>query len=541
MNAAMSCVMLMAASAYAGGGVLEREIVAADMPAQAGGWSPGEPIRWLDGALGVDIQVRERFEYRENWIDFNDDYDLRDDVAMFQRLRFGLRVRPVPWLTLYGQIQDSRTFFDETGGDLGDPFRGIRAYSASPAGAREFVVHNSSIDLRQGWVEFGGPAEGAFALRLGRQVLSYGDERLIGGFEWDNNARTFDAAKVQWKGEGFQIDAFAGYVVSHKNDRFNDPDTADLLTGIYATVSAVPAHEVDAYVLFRSKSDVDFSTVFSDRSQQKGGNPAPPGDYFTFGGRARSKPGALGPWDWNGEFAIQMGDVVNPLGFYALDPHTGEYSPVDRIGTRSINALRQDLLACAAHVEFGHTLDCPWKPRLHVGYSYGSGDENPSDGECGTFQNLYPTNHKFYGYMDRFSWQNMHNPEVGVSVSPTAAVKMTLGYHMFWVDETEDAWRFAGQEPVGGQGRYANAILGGTPVPETAILGKNILRGAPSSYVGSELDFVISWKVTEWLKVEGGYCHFFAGDYVGDTAGVLGDRRRADDARFGYAQLQVDF
>lgn len=540
--AAAACWLFVAlVRVEAGDGALEAKIVESDMPAQAKAWQPGDPIRWFGGALGVDMQARERFEYRENWIDFNDDYDLRDDVAMLQRLRFGLRIQPARWLTLYGQIQDSRTFFDETNGDLGDPFRGIRAYSASPVGTREFVLHNSSIDLRQGWVEFGGLEQGPFALRVGRQVLAYGDERLIGGFEWDNNARTFDAAKAQWKSDGFQIDAFAGWVVSHKNDRFNDPDTADLLAGVYSMISAVPAHQLDAYLLFRSKSDVDFSTVFSDRPQQNGGNSAPPGDYFTFGCRAKSKDAALGPWDWNGEFSIQWGAVVNPMGFYALDPLTGEHVPVDRIGTRTINTLRQDLLACAAHVEFGYTIECPWRPRLHVGYSYGSGDENPSDGECGTFQNMFPTNHKFYGYMDRFSWQNMHNPEVGVTLKPTAAVQMTLDYHMFWLDETEDSWRFAAQEPVGGQGRYANALLGGTPVPETAVLGRNILRGAPSSFVGSELDFVVSWKVAKWLKLEGGYCHFFAGDYVLDSAGVLGDRRRADDARFGYAQVQMDF
>lgn len=538
---ALASFFLMVASALGGGGELERGIVTSDMPTGEPAWKPGDPIRWLGGALGVDFQARERFEYRENWIDFNDDYDLRDDVGLLQRLRFGLKIQPAPWLRVYGQLQDSRTFFDETNGDLGDPFRGVRAYSASPANTREFVVQNSSIDLRQGWVEFGGLDDGPFAFRVGRQLLSYGDERLIGGFEWDNNARTFDAAKAQWKSRDFQIDAFAGWVVLHKNDRFNDPDTADLLTGIYSTVQAVPKHQLDAYLLFRSKSDVDFSTAFSDRPQQNGGNTAPPGDYFTLGFRGKSREGELGPWDWNGEVAVQWGDVVNPQGFYQLDPSTGEYEPVDRIGSRTINVLRQDLLAWAAHLELGYALRCPWKPRFHAGYSYGSGDDNPSDGESGTFQNLFPTNHKFYGFMDRFSWQNMHDPEVGVMVKPTPAVQMTLDYHMFWLDETEDVWRFAGQEAVGGQGRYANALLGGTPVPETAVLGKNILRGAPSSFVGSELDFVVAWKVARWLKVEGGYCHFFAGDYVLDSAGVLGDRRRADDARFGYVQMQVDF
>ena len=251
---------------------------------------------------------------------------------------------------IYGQVQDSRTFFDETNGDVGDPMRGIRPYSLSPEQTREFVQPNSSMDLYEGHAEFGGLDSHRWALRVGGQVLVYGDNRLIGpGTPWSNNGRSFDAAKAQYRGDGFQIDVFGGWVVLHKNDRFNAPDTADLPTGIFAKTTAVPAHTVDAYVLYRSKSDVEFSTTYTDQAQQNAGNTGAPGDYFTFGSRWKSKGGAFGPWDWNGEFAIQMGDVVNPLGFYRVDPLSGERLPVDRIGTRSINTLRQDLLACAAY------------------------------------------------------------------------------------------------------------------------------------------------------------------------------------------------
>ncbi|HPA18819.1 MAG TPA: alginate export family protein [Verrucomicrobiae bacterium] len=523
-------------------GGVPAQILTADMPAETKAWRPGEPMDWFGGALRADISANERLEYRENWLDFNDDYDLRDDVGLFQRLRFGLMIRPSSWLTVYGQFQDSRTFFDETRGDVGDPFRGMRAYSAAPDQSREFVLSNSSIDLYEGWAEFGGLDAGHWALRVGRQVLAYGDNRLIGpGTPWNNNGRTFDAAKAQYRSDGFQVDIFGGWVVLHKNDRFNDPDMADLLTGIYATTTMVPAHTVDAYVLYRNKSDVEFSTVYTDRPQQNAGNTAPPGDYFTFGSRWKSKNGAFGPWDWNGEFAIQMGDVVNPLGFYRTDPRTGERVPVDRIGTRTINTLRQDLLACAAHIEFGYTLHCAWKPRVFIEYSYGSGDENPSDGECGTFQGLLPTVHKYYGFMDLFDWQNMHNPAVGVAAKPTPAIDLTLNFHQFWLDETEDPWRLSTQQAQGGQGRYANALLGNTPVPETTILGKNIRRGAPSSYVGGELDFMVRWKVAKWMQLEAGYSHFFAGDYILDTAPVYGDRRRADGARFAYGQISLGF
>lgn len=521
-------------------GGLRSSIMAVDMPATA--WRPGDPLTWFGGGLTIDIGINERFEYRENWLDFNDDFDLRDDTALFQRLRFGLLIRPLRWLAMYAQLQDSRTFFDETSGDVGDASRGIPPCSAGPTQGREFVLSNSSLDLYQGWAQIGDPDEPGWVLRLGRQVLAYGDNRLIGpGTPWNNSGRSFDAAKARYAADSFQVDLLAGWVVLHKNDRLNDPDTADLLAGIYATSRALPGHTLDGYVLYRDKSDVEFSTVFSEESQQNCGNTVPPGEYFTFGVRLASGKGAFGPWDWNGELAIQAGDISNPLGFYAVDPVSGERAPVERIGGRDISIGEQDLLAFAAHIEVGHTFKTPWAPRIFVEYSYGSGDDDPSDGECGTFQAMFPTVHKYYGFMDLFGWQNLHNPAVGVMAKPTPAVDLILNFHQFWLDETEDPWRLSTQQAQGGQSRYGNALSGGTPVPGGSVLGKDVENGAPSSYVGGELDFMMRWRAAKWVQFEIGYCQFFAGDYVQDTAPVYANRRRADDARFGYAQMTFEF
>ena len=66
----------------------------------------------------------------------------------------------------------------------------------------------------------------------------------------------------------------------------------------------------------------------------------------------------------------------------------------------------------------GYTFDAAWKPRIGVEYNYVSGDGDPLDGDIGTFQNLFPTNHKFYGFMDVFSWQHMHNPAISLKAAP---------------------------------------------------------------------------------------------------------------------------
>ena len=54
--------------------------------------------------------------------------------------------------------------------------------------------------IRQGYIEIGNAKEFPLTLKVGRQILSYGDERLIGAFDWNNIGRTFDAAKLRWRG-----------------------------------------------------------------------------------------------------------------------------------------------------------------------------------------------------------------------------------------------------------------------------------------------------------------------------------------------------
>ena len=58
--------------------------------------------------------------------------------------------------------------------------------------------------------------------------------------------------------------------------------------------------------------------------------------------------------------------------------------------------------------------------------------------------------------------------------------------------------------------------------------------GAPSAYRGSEVDLVATWTVSKNVQIQGGYAHFFAGQYLADTGA-------SDDADFGYFQATFNF
>jgi len=98
----------------------------------------------------------------------------------------------------------------------------------------------------------------------------------------------------------------------------------------------------------------------------------------------------------------RAGDRVHTGGL-RFDYQTGVWN-VD--GEATVQRGRYGFLqqrAYAAHAGFGRKLGQTW--HLGVAYNYGSGDNNPRDGRHQTFDNLYPLNHAYYGYMDLLTRQ----------------------------------------------------------------------------------------------------------------------------------------
>lgn len=453
------------------------------------------PLSFFGGLLTFDVQERLRWEIRENNFDFNDANDAPTDDSWFlQRFRIGLLIKAAPWLKIYAQGQDSR----EIDSDRAD-FPGLLGAEG-----------DDSFDLRQGYIELGNSKEFPLTLKVGRQILSYGDERLIGAFDWNNIGRTFDAAKLRWEEKDWWLDAFASTVVVPARGQYNQSDFVNgneterqqVFSGLYFSTSALSFQNTDVYALYLHEDT-------GPRYQ-----PTAIGDtnFFTFGVRMKSKPGAFAPTP----AAVESKEVIDgkstpppppkkkPVGFdYTLEAafQTGE-------------ARGLDLTAFAAHLDVGYTFDVAWRPRVALGYSYATGDSDPLDTDIETFQNLFPTNHKFYGQMDVFAWQNMHDLELDLKVSPIKQVTLRTDFHAFFLASTDDFWyRANGVTPV----RPLNAAA----------------RDA-SNYAGSELDVIVTWAVNKGLALEAGYSHFFAGDYLADTG-------PSDDADFGYVQATINF
>src|SRR6266568_3972009 len=154
------------------------------------------PLCFLDGKLCFDIQDRLRFEARNNNFDFNSGVDsLTDDNWLLNRFRIGVAFKPVDWLKIYAQGQDSREWFSD------------RPNIPGALGAEG----DDNFDLRQGYIQLGPKWLNA---TVGRQTLVYGDERLVGMSDWNNFGRTFDAVKLHYEKAKLSVDVFSASVVT---------------------------------------------------------------------------------------------------------------------------------------------------------------------------------------------------------------------------------------------------------------------------------------------------------------------------------------
>lgn len=407
------------------------------------------PLSFADGHVIFGIEDQTRFEYRDNNFDFNSGVrTINDDSWFLNRFRLSLQLKPVDWLTFFVQGQDSREFGSN------------RANIPNVLGAEG----DNPFDLRQAYVEIGDGKAFPLSVKAGRQVLLYGDQRLIGPLEWSNLSRAFDAVKVRWTGKnGLWVDAFVSSVVVPDRSGFDQSDWNSVFSGIYAHIPTFGVQDTELYVLNLDDTNRDVH-------------------FVTLGSHIKSQPGALGAWDYEGELAVQTG-----------------------------TAGGKDLSAFASYIEGGYTFASAWKPRIGLEYSYGSGDGNATDGKQGAFQNLYPTNHPNYGYMDLFSWSNMHDAVLHLSGKPTSKITTGLDWHSFWLSTTADTWRRANAKTTV---RDANA--------------------AASNYAGSELDALVTYTACANFSVTAGYSHFFAGNYLKDTGA-------GSDADFVYLMTSFKF
>ncbi|MEO6003264.1 MAG: alginate export family protein [Opitutus sp.] len=449
--------------------------------------------------IGVNVRLRQEDKDDAGFTDAGSNWDFSERPVDDNNNHYLLtRVMPrvgytAKWFNALVEGRSSYSFGDER-------------YVATAAG-KGLAERDGPMDVHQAFVMIGNHKEFPVSLKLGRQELVYGDQRLVGPLRWNNNARTFDAVKVRWQNALFGVDAFTGGVVYNDHNNLNKANSQDVFSGLYFNFpTALKREMLEAYVLNRTVSRGITTDNWSGVSAPFR-FPAPQ-DLYTWGVRLRSKPLAYDAWDYGIELMHQTGD------------RTAVFPATTVAAAASAPRLSQD--AWAAVVQGGYTwTENAWQPRLGLLYSYASGDKNAADGSSETFQNLFATTHLHYGYMDLNSLQNLHDLRIVYAVKPRANISLAVEAHLQKLDRTSDFWYNVAGVPR----NFTGAAVGS---------GRGYrINPSYSSKLGTEVDLIGGWTFKPYAQLEIGVSHYFRGDYIKESLAALGSK----DASYVYTQL----
>jgi hypothetical protein len=323
-----------------------------------------------DGQVQLIFELRSRAEYRPGQ-SFGSEPDL---FADFTRYRIGVIYKPAPWVRFVAVGMDARA-----------PLYGTPA----PSSARD------PLDLHEGYVEFRPEAKTGFGAIGGRQAANYGDTRLIGSPQWGYLPRTYDGARVYWRGRKFRLEALLLSPVKLTSTAWNRPVLGDRVMGTYNSFEVHKHVSTELYVLRHHQNR--------------------PGGFNGIGRSITNSFGAhvFGPlpnmFRYSIEAVTQFGDI-GPL------PH--------RANAWVVQASKRTNLA-------GRALD------VIAEYKYASGGSRPD--RSGTFDQLFPAAHDKLGHADVLGWRNVRNLKTTAAWSWTKSFTVNAMYNNSWLADSRDA------------------------------------------------------------------------------------------------------
>jgi hypothetical protein len=256
-------------------------------------------------------------------------------------------------------------------------------------------------DLAQGFLEANLPvtAGSTVNVRVGRQEMMFGSNRLVDIREGPNIRQSFDGLRAWVTLGDARIDAFCTRPVLNKEGWFDDTSSrAQQLFGVYSTmpVAIIPGLSADLYLLGldRDNAVLDAGTANERR--------------YSIGSRLF---GRAGPVDYNFEGIYQTG----------------------KFGDRQISAF-------ALFSDTGYTIASAWgRPRLALKANVASGGNSRGTGTLGTFHPLFPKNNYFneaniqtpMNYMDIYPY---------VQIQPTPNLAFMAGVDILWRQNVHDSF-----------------------------------------------------------------------------------------------------
>ena len=360
-----------------------------------------------------------------------------DPAAALKRVSLG----DGAWLSLGGELRERHDYYAYPTFGLGgqrrdaalltrlllqadmhasDAVRGfVQLGSFSQAGRRGIALPTDvdRLDLQQAFLDLStdaGPV-GRATLRLGRQEMAFGAERLVSVRESPNIRQSFDGGRATLRAGALTLDLFGTKPVENRRGVFDDGAAGrQWLWGLYGTtpLPALPGTGLDAYYIGRSRQGASYARGVAQDVRH------------TLGLRLWRRQA---PFDYDVEAAVQGGSF-------------------GQVAVR----------AWLASADLGWTAaDLALRPRLGIKLDAASGDGGGRT--LGTFDPLFPK----YAYFTEAQLTEFMNV---VSVFPSLTLAVTdrlaaiAGVDLLWRQSTRDAVYFPPLTPLlptaGRGGRY---------------------------------------------------------------------------------------
>ena len=438
-----------------------------------------------------------------------------NDSFVQQMTRLGIGYDLSPDVNFYLELIDSRTW-----GGNGDPIN----HTCAPA-----LINNRtacSLGIRAGYMlvrNFAGIQ--GLGIKAGRQYLVFGDQSLLGHFDWANTGFSFDGIMTNYSTKfmdtslgwfrltetdlaqgaalgsgGPNINPLGQPVSGQANNAHGDVD----MLVFYNQIKAVPWSLIEPFYIYYKNN------LGADNNNNQGLGTPKHGNQtrHVVGNRIAIKKGGL---DLSNEVVYQFGQMGST---------TATSSPCGLPGTQD-KCLH--INAWATRNWIGYTFyEWAWKPRFALNFDYASGDGranctlNAAYGTCSTantFENFYPTNHIHMGYMDVQGWKNTLTWSANFQARPTRDDHIEVWYTNLNLANAQDNWYRASQ------GVYVFSKVGNT-----------------TNHVGDELDFTWTHLFMDGkLAFQTNFSYLFTGPYIRQNLGTNKDQTWA------YAQFWLNF
>lgn len=253
-------------------------------------------------------------------------------------------------------------------------------------------VDQNPLDLHQAFIDYSTPLNGRayIALRVGRQELSYGSQRLVAVREAPNNRQSFDAAKFVYASKNTKLDVFYAHYVPAKSNIFDDGfSDATQFWSVYGVFNEIPLiKNIDLYYLGIHRK----VAIYNDG---KGAE-----SRHSIGARIwANTPG----WQYDLEGLYQFGEL--------------EQSTISA-WTMSANV---------SYTFFRSKL----KPQIGLKTEAISGDKNTADNRLNTFNPLFPKG-AYFGLAALIGPYNLMDIHPYIQFNLTKKLLIAVDYDMFW-------------------------------------------------------------------------------------------------------------